>query len=168
MAEYFAHSTGNREFEVLHGDKRIALITYRKWYSSQAELQVGGQTYEVKPHGFWGSELHVEFQGASLADFRMRWNMDIGLTTRFGTSEWHYAFKHKGVMKDGFVLLDEQGTELLRFRNRFKLGTLNHEYTITTAEAFEQFGRKELFLAILVHAANYYLTNLAAIAAAGA
>lgn len=167
MAEYFARTAGKQEFELLQDGQRIALITYLKRYTSDAEIQVGGVAYSVKPHGFWGSELHVEHADAVLADFRMRWNMNIGLTTYFGTSEWHYEFKHRGVMKDGFVLVDERGQELLHFRNRFKLGTLGYEYTITTTEAFEEFGSKVLLLTILVHAANYYMRNLAAIAAAG-
>ncbi|MCI1186886.1 hypothetical protein MON38_05600 [Hymenobacter sp. DH14] len=94
----------------------------------------------------------------------MNWKGQILIRTLFGGPEAYYIFKQPSLLKNTFVLVHEDETELLSIEPDFKWTKLNSDYRLAASDAFEQLVRKELLLLTAIHCANYYLTMMAAAA----
>ncbi|MGH1516390.1 hypothetical protein [Chryseobacterium sp. JK1] len=162
MSEYYAKSSNSLTFEVTKEDQLIGKLTYRSWFTFNAELEALDHIFQIEPKGFWGTTIELKDQERVFLKFRMNWNGEIVIQTYFDGLKEGYLFKHRGIFKDAFVLADQQGTELFVMKPHVKWSSMNYEYQITTTEEFEAIPNKEIVLINALHCANYYMSMMVA------
>ena len=161
MAEYQAKSSNSLSFEVTKDDRLIGKLTYISWFKFNAEIEIVGDiNYQIEPKGFWGTTIELKDSEKVLLKFRLNWNGEIVIQTYFDDSKKSYAFKHRGIFKESFVLTDQEGTELLVMKPDLKWSSMNYEYQITTSQVFETLSGKEILLINSLHCANYYMSMM--------
>ncbi|GAB3341613.1 hypothetical protein GCM10027299_55960 [Larkinella ripae] len=162
MADYQAKSTNALSFELTQDDEMIGKLTYKNWFQFTAAIDLANHsTYQMIPKGFWGSTIELKGGDTVLLKFFMNWNGSITLQTYFNDHQQEYSFKHRGVFKESFLLIDQDATELLVMKPHVKWINLNYEYQIQTSDVFASLPRKEILLLTCVHCANYYMSIMA-------
>ena len=159
MTEYKAQSEGLLSFDVTRNDKFIGRLSYKNWYSFKASIELAdNSTYQVEEKGFWGTTIELKQNEKLLLNFKMNWNGDIIVQTYFDRAEADYVFKHKGFLKESYVLLDRKGTELLVMKPDLNWRKLNYNYQLTTTNEFDEFSSNKILLFTVLHCANYYVS----------
>lgn len=162
MAEYQAKSNKSLSFDLTQDDTLIGKLTYQSWFKFNAVMEIANnQKYQVEPKGFWGTTIELKNKEKVLLKFKMNWNGEIVVQTYFNDCEKSYAFKHRGVFKESFVLINPDEIELLVMKPQLKWSKMNYEYQITTTDSFETFSDKEILLLTSLHCANYYMSMMA-------
>jgi hypothetical protein len=162
MTEYQAKSTHSLLFELTQGDELIGKLSYQSWFKFDALLQMANNlTYPIKPKGFWGTTIELKDHENVLLKFTMNWQGDIVLQTYFNNQEEGYLFKHRGIFKESFILLDQEGIVLLEMKPHLKWSKMNYEYQLITSDYFDSFSHKELLILTSLHCANYYMSMIA-------
>lgn len=162
MAEYYVKSNDSLSFELAKDDQLVGKLIYKNWFRFNAEIEVSNHAYFIEPKGFWGTTIELKDNEKVLLKFRMNWNGDIVVQTYFDGVKESFAFKHRGVFKESFVLTDQQGVELFVMKPHLKWTSMNYEYHITTSDRFEGFTHKDLLLFTSLHCANYYMSMMVA------
>lgn len=163
MEHYQVKSVDTKHFRLTQADTEIGRLEYDSWFSFKAEIILADHTrYAVQPKGFWGTTIEIKAQEQVLLDFKMNWKGQILIRTLFDGPEDYYIFKQKGLLKNTFILLQQDETELLSIDPNFKWTKLNFDYQLTVSDSLEQLARKELLLLTAVHCANYYITMMTA------
>lgn len=161
-ADYQAKSTNSLTFELTQGDETMGKLSYKSWFGFTASIELANHsTYQMIPKGFWGSTVELKDNDTVLLKFAMNWNGSIALQTYFNEMEKEYIFKHRGVLNESFILIDEEETELVVMKPHMKWINLNYEYQIQTSDRFESFSHKEILLLTAIHCANYYMSMMA-------
>ena len=159
MTSYLAKSTNYSSFDVTKDEQLIGKLSYQSWFKFNAAVEMtNGSTYQVEPKGFWGTTIELKDKEKVLLKFKMNWNGAIVIQTFFNGFEKSYAFKHKGFLKDSFILTDQEGDELLVMKPHIKWFKMNYEYQVTASGSFEIIPQKEILLMIALHCANYYMS----------
>ncbi len=158
MATYQAKSTNRLSFEVRKDSEVIGKLSYSSWFKFNGVISIADATYAVEPKGFWGTTFEIRDGEKVLLSFRMGWKGEIVLQTYFNDVEQGYVFNHRGVFKDSFMLVDQEGTELLVMKPQLKWAKMNYEYEVTTTATFEAFPDKDILLLAALHCANYYIS----------
>ena len=162
MAAYQAKSN-NLSFEVTTADKLIGKLSYKSWFKFNAVIEfANGSAYQVEPKGFWGTTIELKDGEKVLLQFKMNWSGEIVVQTYFNNIEQGYIFKHRGIFKDSFILVDQAGIELLVMKPLLKWNKMNYQYQVNTTDRFETFPDKEILLMISLHCANYYMSMMMA------
>ena len=117
--------------------------------------------YQVEPKGFWGTTIELKAYDKVLLKFNMNWDGDVVIETYFNNIEKGYIFKHRGFLKESYVLTDQEETEFLVMKPHIKWSIMDYEYQITTSDNFESFSEKEILLLASLHCANYYMSMIA-------
>jgi len=147
MAEYQAKSSNSLSFELTKDDKLIGKLSYESWFKFNAVIEIANNSnYQVEPKGFWGTTIELKDREKVLLKFKMNWNGEIVVQTYFNGSDKGYIFKHRGIFKESFILVDQDGIELLIMKPQLKWKKMNYEYQITTSDIFESFSNKEILL----------------------
>ena len=163
MTTYLAKSISSLSFEVTKEDKSIGKLLYKSWFKFDAVIEMANNSsYQVEPRGFWGTTIELKDGERVLLTFTMNWNGHIVMQTYFNGFEEGYTFKHKGIFKESFILIDQEGTELLVMKPHVKWSKMNYEYQIATSDSFEALPDKEVLLMSSLHCANYYMSMMAA------
>lgn len=161
MTEYNARSTNTLSFEIKKGEEMIGKLTNKSWFKFDAVMEFeNGKHYEVTPKGFWGTTIELKDNELILLKFKMNWRGEIVVQTFFGNLEKDYVFKHNGIFKKSFMLVDTEGVELLYINVNMKWNKANYEYDITSSDAFEALSNKDILLLNSVHCANYYMSMM--------
>lgn len=164
MGQYKAKSTNSRNFSLTNGNSPVGELTYAKWYSFNAEIQLAdNSTYQFEPTGFWNSKIELKKAEEVLLGFEMGW-YGIILKTKFSGNTQNYLLKTKGLLSSKFVLVDEAENELLVAETDFVWSKLRFDYTIDTSMEFDRTENKEIMLLTILHCINYYLTIISAAA----
>lgn len=163
MADYQAKSITSLFFDVTAGDRLIGKLIYTSWFKFDATMEMSGNSnYQVVPKGFWGTTIELKEGENILLTFKMNWSGDIVLQTFFNAIEKDYVFKHRGFFKESYVLLDQEGKELLVMKPHVKWNKMKYEYEIITTDQFETFPKKDILLMTSLHCANYYMSMMMA------
>ena len=163
MTEYKAQSKGLLSFDLTRNEKFIGRLSYKNWYSFKASIELAdNSTYQIEEKGFWGTTIELKHNEKLLLNFKMNWNGEIVVQTYFNDFEKGYIFKQRGVFKESFTLIDQEGIELLVMKPHLKWNKMNYEYQITTSDTFETFSNKEILLMNSLHCANYYMSMMGA------
>ncbi|WP_257669815.1 hypothetical protein [Parapedobacter tibetensis] len=163
MTEYQAKSNQSSSFDVTKDDKLIGKLSYKSWFKFNAVIEIANNSnYQVEPKGFWGTTIELKDGEKVLLKFKMNWNGEIVVQTYFNDIEKGYIFKYSGVFKASFILIDQEGTELLVMKPHLKWTKMNYEYQITTSDTFKTFSNKEILLMTSIHCANYYMSMMVA------
>jgi hypothetical protein len=163
MTEYQAKSINALSFDVTKDDKLVGSLSYNSWFKFNAEIVIANNSnYQVEPKGFWGTTVELRDGEKVLLKFQMNWNGEIVVQTYFNDFEKGYTFKHRGFFKESFVLIDQEGIELLVMKPQLKWSKMNYEYQITTSDTFETLSYKEILLMNSLHCANYYMSMMMA------
>ncbi|AZB25797.1 hypothetical protein [Chryseobacterium bernardetii] len=162
MAEYYAKSNDSLSFELNKDDQLIGKLIYKNWFRFNAEIETSNHFYLIEPKGFWGTTIELKDQDKVLLKFRMNWNGEIVIQTYFDGVKDSFAFKHRGIFKEAFVLTDQEGIELFVIKPHLKWSSMNYEYHIATSDSFEGFSNKDLLLFTSLHCANYYMSMMVA------
>ncbi len=159
MAAYQAKSSNSLSFNVTKEDKLIEKLSYKSWFKFNAVIEISSTSrYQVEPKGFWGTTIELKDGEKVLLTFKMNWNGEIIVQTYFNNSEKDYIFKQGGIFNESFVLIDQEGIELLVMKPHLKWKKMNYEFQITTSDSFESFSNKEILLITSLHCANYYMS----------
>lgn len=163
MTQYQVKSGKSLSFDLTKNDRSIGKLIYESWFSFNALVELDNSSaYQIKPKGFWGTTIELKDGDSVLLQFKMNWNGDIVIQTFFEAVEKGYIFKHKGIFKESFVLITQEGNELLVAKPQLKWSTMNYEYQLTVSDAFEALANKEILLIASVHCANYYMAMITA------
>ena len=161
MAEYQAKANNSLSFDVTRNEVFIGNLSYKSWFKFNAVIEIAnGSTYQVEPKGFWGTTIELKHDENVLLQFKLNWNGAVVIQTYFTDSEKSYVFKHRGVFKESYTLIDQDGIELLIMKPQLKWNKLNYEYQITTSELFESLSNKDILLMNSLHCANYYMSMM--------
>ena len=167
MKEYQAKLNNSLCLDLTRDDKLIGRLLYKSWFKFDAFIELANNsTFPVEPKGFWGTTIEVKREGDVLLNFRMNWHGEILIRTYFNNVERGYILKHRGILKESFVLIDQDGTELAIMKLHTKWSKMNYEYQITTSDRFEILSNKDILLLTSLHCANYYISSVAAVVAA--
>lgn len=162
MAEYQAKSLNSLSFELTRDNGSIGKLSYKNWFTFSALVEMADhRAYQVEPKGFWGTTIEVKDADKLLLSFSMNWHGDIVVQTYFNNQNNGYLFKHRGLLKESFILADQAGTELLEMKPDLKWKKLSYEYQIITFKNFESLPAQELLLLTCLHCANYYMSMIA-------
>ncbi len=163
MAEYQAKIDKSLCFDLTQDDKLIGKLFYKSWFKFNALIELANNSnYQVEPKGFWGTTIEIKEKDKEnvLLKFKMNWKGEIVIEAYFSGIERSYIFKHRGILKESFVFIDQDGTELLSMKPYMKWKKMNYEYQITTSSEFERLYQKEILLMTSLHCANYYMSML--------
>ena len=164
MKEYQAIAKKTICFELFHGNESVGRLTSNSWFSFNALIELANNSnYQVTPKGFFGTTIEVKDEYNVLLKFKMNWNGDIVIYTYFENIEKGYILKRRGFLNESFLLINQDGLELLALKPNLKWNKMNYEYQITTSDQFEGYSYKELLLMTSVHCANYYMAMMAAV-----
>jgi hypothetical protein len=159
MAEYQAKSSSSLSFEVTKGDNLIGKLTYKSWFKFNAVMEISNHSsYQVEPKGFWGTTIELKDGEKVLVEFKMNWSGEIVVQTHFNDVEKGYIFKQRGIFRETFILLDQDGVELLAMKPHLKWAKMNYEFQITTSDTFETYSKKEILLMNSLICANYFMS----------
>ncbi|MES2862647.1 MAG: hypothetical protein V4666_00875 [Bacteroidota bacterium] len=162
MTEYQAKSNSSLSFDLTREEELIGRLIYKSWFKFDAEMEIAnGSSYQIVPKGFWGTTIELKDKEKILLNFKMNWNGEIVVQTYFNDLQKDYLFKHKGIFKESFILLDQEETELLVMKPHLKWSKMNYEYQITTFDNFENISNKEIVLTTSLLCANYYMSMMA-------
>lgn len=161
MREYKVQSTDTKHFTLTSIDKEIGILKYANWFSFKAEIILkDNTTFQIEPKGFWGAIIELKQTDKVLLNFKMNWNGNIIIKTLFTDTKMDFIFKHKGILKSSYVLLDKDQQELAEVQPDFKWSKFTFGYNISTTDIFDNFDFKEIMLLTTIHCANYYLTMM--------
>lgn len=161
MAEYKAKSGSSLNFELTQGDQLIGKLIYKSWFKFNAGIELSDNiSYQVEPKGFWGTTIELKDNEKVLLKFTMNWNGQIVINTYFDGTDKSYVFKHKGLFKESYILVDEDGTELMVMKPQMKWKNLSYEYDVSTSDEFEALTYHKILLMISLHCANYYISMM--------
>ena len=108
ISNYQVKSSDTRRFVVTAENEKIGELNYDNWFSFKFELLLTtGEAFQVEPKGFWGTTIELRKAGVVLLNFKMHWDGNIIIKTRFENEESNYNLKYKGIFKTSFVLQDE-------------------------------------------------------------
>ncbi|MBV8325244.1 hypothetical protein [Chryseobacterium sp.] len=160
MPEYYAKLNDSLSFELTRDSLLMGRLIYESWFTFNAEIEIKNRFYHVEPKGFWGTTIELKDNERVILKFRMNWNGEIVIQTYFDGIKEGYLFKHRGMFKESFVMISQQGEELFVMKPHLKWSALHYEYHITTTERFETFSNKEILLLNALHCANYYMSMM--------
>ena len=159
--EYQAKLNNSLSFDLTKDDQLIGKLSYKSWFKFDAKMEIADKAnYQVEPKGFWGSTIEIKDNEKVLLKFKMNWNGEIIVQTYFNDIEKDYIFKHKGIFKESFTLLDQEEMEFLVMKPHLKWSKMNYEYEITSSEIFETLSNKEIVLTTSLLCANYYMSMM--------
>ena len=158
MSDYQVKSSDTRRFVVTAENEEVGELNYDSWYSFKSELLLTtGEAFQVEPKGFWGTTIELKKAGVVLLNFKMHWDGNIIIKTRFDTEESNYNFKYKSIFKTSFVLQDENEKVFLEIQPDFQWSKLSYDYRISTTDEFDQISYNKVLLLTTVHCANYFM-----------
>lgn len=161
MTAYQAKSPNSLSFELTKDGNLIGSLIYKSWFKFNAVMEIANNaTYQVEPKGFWGTTIELKDKEKVLLKFSMNWSGEIVIQTYFSDTEKGYIFKHRAVFKESFILLDQEGTELLVVKPLLQWKKMSYEYELTASAVFETFLHKEILLLTSLHCANYYMSMM--------
>ena len=161
MKEYKVKSADTKHFSLTINDQEIGRLIYEKWFSFKAEMFLGGSNiYQIEPKGFWGTTIELKQNEKNLLNFKMNWNGNIIINTRFDETERDFILKHKGILKDSYVLLNKEEEQLLVIQPDFKWSKFNYDYTISTTDNFDNLSFNGILLLTTIHCVNYYMAMM--------
>ncbi|MBK7104132.1 MAG: hypothetical protein IPH62_02475 [Ignavibacteriae bacterium] len=163
MAEYKVKADNSKNFSLTYDEKLLGKLIYEHWYSLKANAELTNKQLKIEPKGFLGTTVEVKDSDKIYLSFTMSWNGNIVITSKLEKKVNHYFFKHKGIVKSNYLVLDENDQELLAIQPIMKWNKFNYEFSITSNENFEKLNNKEILLITFVHCSNYYLTIFPAI-----
>ncbi|MBK8945329.1 MAG: hypothetical protein IPM32_08680 [Ignavibacteriae bacterium] len=157
MAEYKVKADKSKNFSLTNNEKLLGKLIYEHWYSLKANVELIDKLFKIEPKGFLGTTVEVKDSDKIYLSFTMSWNGNIVITSKLEKKVKHYFFKHKGILKDNYLVMDENDKELMVVRPSIKWSKFNYEFSISTSDTFEKFNNKEILLITIAHCANYYL-----------
>ncbi|MBS1746376.1 MAG: hypothetical protein JST21_09435 [Bacteroidetes bacterium] len=167
MTEYIVKSTDTLSFVFVKGEDIVGKLTYKNWFSFKAKLELNNNhLYQMEPKGFWGTTIELKENDNTILNFKMNWNGNIVIHSVIANPEQDFVFRHRGVLKDSFVLLNKDDVELLVVKPDFKWNKFNYEYKITSSGYFDSFKNQDILLATTIHCANYYMATITSIVVA--
>jgi hypothetical protein len=165
MKEYKVKSSDPKHFSLTMNDKKIGTLIYEKWFSFKAKMALlETKHFQIEPKGFWGTTIELIQDGKVLLNFKMNWNGNIIVHTRFDEAEKDFIFKQKGLLKTSYVLLNKEEEELLVIQPDFKWSKFNYDYNISTSDSFDALAFSEILVLTAIHCVNYYMTMVTSIA----
>ena len=161
MKEYKVKSEDTKHFSLTMNDQEIGRLKYEKWFSFKAEMILDGtRTYQIEPKGFWGTTIELRQNDKILLNFKMNWNGNIIINTWFDEIERDFILKHKGILKDSYVLLNKEEEDLLVIKPDFKWSKFNYDYNISTTDRFDNLSFNLTLLLTTIHCVNYYMAMM--------
>ena len=161
MKEYKVKSENIKHFSLTIDDREVGRLEYEKWFSFKARLLVeGAGNYDVEPKGFWGTTIELKQNEKSLLNFKLNWNGHIIIHTQFDQTERDFILKHKGILKDSYVLLNREEEQLLVIQPNFKWTKFKYDYHISTTDEFDHFSFSVPMLLTTIHCVNYYMAMM--------
>jgi hypothetical protein len=156
MTEYMVKPVNAKDFCMTQNDKIVGELKYKNRFYVKAQIfMADSKIYALEPKGFFGNTVELRDRHRVLLSFRENWRGRIVIGVMFENFNRTFIFKHRGILKAGYVLTNADDNELATIMPQFKLKKFNYDYTITAHEAMDHFGYKEVLLLTCIHCANY-------------
>jgi len=165
MKEVIAKSTDSKTFTLTADGKDIGRLKYKNWFSFKAQVELADySTVDIVTVGFWGTTVEMKRDDKVLLRFQMNWKGNIIINNYF-EGEKEFIFKHQGLLKSNYVLMDKNENQLLIVEPDFKWAGLKYDYTIESEQIFKNKRDNDLMLFAIVHCTNYYMSMVSSAAA---
>lgn len=150
---------GSMGYKVLLNETEAATITYPKWYSMTADLELMESKYTIRGRGFWQTVQEVKKGGRVLLEVRYKWKgLELSQPNDAGRP---YLLKHKGFWGGSYVLTDHKGVELMAITSDFSWKKIRSNYNITCADGFGDDEFEMLLILVTVHYYGMYRASAA-------
>lgn len=157
---------GSMGYKLLFNDTETATITYPKWYSMTANLDLMGSRYTIRGRGFWQTVQEIRKGDGILLEGRYKWKgLELSRPNDAGRP---YLLKHKGFWGGTYALADHKGSELLTITSDFNWKKIRSNYNIVCADGFGDDEFEMLLILITVHYYGMYRASAASTGAATA
>jgi hypothetical protein len=157
MIEYSVKSVDRKKFSFTNNDNLIGDLIYEQRYNLKSYiLLANGLSYHFEPKGDSAMTIELKEGESILINFKMNSKGNITINTKFENIEKHYIFKHTGVFKSTYTLVDSEEEELLVIQTDFKWDKFNQDYIISISDTFDKFKNKDIILLTMIHCINYY------------
>ncbi|TAH20724.1 MAG: hypothetical protein EAZ08_04890 [Cytophagales bacterium] len=160
MPQYKVKSNCKRNFSLIQNEKILGNLTYQGWFSLKSDILLADNSkYQIvyQEDFFLRTKMILKDNENILLNFKMNWNLNIMINTKFENIENHYIFKNIGVLSSIYSLLDSKERELLVIQPEFEWRKLNYSYNIKTSTTFDKFENKDILLLSTIHCINYYI-----------
>ncbi|GAB3894665.1 hypothetical protein [Spirosoma agri] len=162
MNTYNVTSTERRVFTLTRNDSFVGRLVYDKWFSFQSTIELPGYApFTVDAKGFDWSNVTVNQNAEVVADFKLTWNGQFVIKTRLDTIADQFLVKQKGVVNNKFVLLTNDGVELLVVEPTYTGTQSTVDYRLSASDAFDEVANRDLLGLVVIHCANYYVAMMA-------
>ena len=138
-------SEKDRRYTASADGKPFATVHYPKWYSQDAEIELGGNSYFIKGKGFWKTSSEVLLDGRVLYEIKNTWRGTI--ISRAKELHHFYKLKPKAWFKSGYILETYKGGEVMEIKAEYSWKSFYTGYTITLNDKIS--GEDGLLLALL-------------------
>lgn len=150
MREINVIPNGYKAFTAVDNNVTVGRLEYLKWYSSRATINIGDQSlYSLEPKGFWQTHQELKKDGILVLQMQMKWNGSI-IIKKPKDAERFYTLQPKGFFKNGYVLSDYKGNDLMHIRYNFSWKS-NSGYIITCGDDFGNDEFEQLLMLLTVH-----------------
>ena len=157
MTEYKVKSEDKKKFSFTNNDNLIGDLIYQQQYNLESDiLLANGLSYHFGPKGDSAMTVELKDNESIMLNFKMNSKGNISINTKFENIEKHYIFKHTGVFKSTYTLVDSEEEELLVIQTDFKWDKFNQDYNISTSGTFDKFTNKDILLLTMIYCINYY------------
>lgn len=154
------------DFDLLDADGQpLATLTYPRWYSYSAQLEVADRQFTLKKSGFWRQAFDLwegeQRRGIVRIDWRGRMTIELGEDEALH----QFRMRRRGCIKPYFELQDTEEHLLAELRPRFRWRTLNYDTDIHWQRHEGHAFSRHLLLALAGYLANVARRQQAAAAA---
>ncbi|MEQ8472451.1 MAG: hypothetical protein RIC35_14755 [Marinoscillum sp.] len=119
---------------LLKNDVAIGTLTFPKWHSSNAVLEIGQEKLELTQKSFWSSSYHVLKKGFSLGEIKMNWKGYIKIHLKdFNKRIREFTIKHRGVFKSRYEVVDERDNVIMTLFPEGSWNQMRYDYRIETS-----------------------------------
>jgi len=155
-------SEKDRHYLASADEKPFGTLYYPKWYSQDAEIELGGVTYQIKGIGFWKTSSKVLLDEKPLYNIKSTWRGTI--ISRAKEEHHFYNLRMKAWFKTGYILETYKGEEIMEIKSVYSWKSFYSGYTITFNDKYP--GEDGLLLVLI--ATHCYRAMQKQNAAAGA
>ena len=151
-----AKSTDKKTLQLTENGQQLGELIYENLFSFlKAEIKLtNSDLYEVNPAGVFGTSITVTKNGAEIANLKMNWRGQIGMSFEDGQE---FVLKAKGIFfHNKYILEDKDEEKLIQFDPKFNWSKFDYNYDIT----YDKKPQNILLVLLGVYASNYFIASM--------
>lgn len=106
-----------RNYTLSEDDNPLGVLSFPKWYSHNAEIELNRKKYEIRKKSMWSSTYFIRHQGFQIGQIKMDWKGGVSIVIENKNRRPQKLYvQHKGFLKSKFHLADEQKKPMTTFK----------------------------------------------------